>query len=312
VPAPGGNPRLATPVLGYREEAEDNNFFHTYKFVNRKLAVDTEKTFGLSDVPRLLVGAYDLTSEVWEKGWIEIEWKGLSERHKFSRTVRQELNGRPFARDMHWIVALDKSGMHADYYELTLRLRDLSGAVLDSKTANFTLSPIQNIPHPLETYKQVPVDNPYFFHYSLGQQCQASGDLQGAEAYFLKSIRANPGFAEGHVARLTAGNLLKKFQEVLDAAEALAKSDKFALDYHLIKGTALFGLERYDAALDELLAANKVYNSDIRVLNLLGHSFAKLGDMGEALKAFEASLRLNAKQPAIEKAVAEIKARLKK
>jgi len=312
VPFPGERPHLATPVLGYREESEDNNFFHTYKFVDRKLAVDTEKTFGLSDVPHLLVGVYDLTREVWEKGGVEIELQGLNQRYKFSRTVRQELNGKPFARNMHWIVPLDKTGMHADYYELTLRLRDPSGAALDSKTANFTISPIQKIAHPLETFKQVPVDNPYFFYYSLGQQCQATGDLERAEAYFLKSIRANPGFAEGHVAGLIVGNKLKKYQEVLAAAEELGKFGKFALDYHLVKGTALFGLERFAAALDELLTANKIYNSDIRVLNLLGFTFAKLGDAQEALKAFEASLGLSSKQPGIEKAVAEIKARLKK
>jgi len=312
VPSPAERPHLATPVLGYREEIEDNNFFHTYKFVDRKLAVDTEKTFGLSDVPHLLVGVYDLTREVWEKGGIEIELKGLSERHKFSRTVRRELDDKPFARDMHWIVPLDRTGMHSDYYELTLRLRDPSGAALDSKTANFTVSPIQKIAHPLETFKQLPVDNPYFFYYSLGQQCQATGDLEKAEAYFLKSIRANPGFAEGHAASLAVGNKLKKYQQVLAAAEELGKFEKFALDYHLIKGTALFGLERFAAALDELLAANKIYNSDIRVLNLLGFTFAKLGDAEEALKAFEASLGLSSKQPAIEKAVSEIKARLKK
>jgi len=312
VPSPAERPHLAAPVLGYGEENEDSNFFHTYKYVNRKLSVDTEKTFGLSDVPRLLVGVYDLTREVWEKGAVEIELKGLNERNKFSRTVRQALNEHPFARNTNWIVALDRTGMVADYYELTLRLRDASGAVLDSKAANFTVSPIQKIAHPLETYKQVPVDNPYFFNFVLGQQCQATGDLEKAEAYYLKSIQENPGFAEGLVARLSVSNRLKKYQEVLDAAEGLGKIEKFALDYHLIKGTALYGLERYDAALDELLAANKVYNSDVRVLNLLGFTFAKLGNAEEALKAFEASLGLSAKQPAIEKAAAEIKAHLKK
>lgn len=312
VPAPGERPRLAPPVLGYGEEVEGNNFFHAYKYVNRKLSVDTEKTFGLSDVPRVLVGVYDLTREVWEKGAVEIELKGLNERRKFSRTLSQALNGQPFARNRHWIVALDKIGMAADYYELTLRLRDPAGAVLDSKTANFTVSPIQKIAHPLETFKQVPVDNPYFFNYTLGLQWQAAGDLEKAETYYLKSIQENPGFAEGLVARLSVGNKLKKYQEVLAAAEGLGKVEKFALDYHLIKGTALYGLERYDAALEQLLAANKIYNSDVRVLNLLGFTFVKLGDAEEALKAFAASLGLSAKQPGIEKAVAEIKARLKK
>jgi tetratricopeptide (TPR) repeat protein len=312
VPAPGGGPRLAAPVLGYRQEIEDNSFFHTYKFVNRKLAVDTEKTFGLNDVPHLLVGAYDLSREVWEKGSVAIEIKGLNERYKFSRSEKQALNAQPYAPDLHWILPLDKTGLHADYYELTLRLLAPTGALLDSRSVNFTLSPVQNLAHPLEAYKQVNVDNPYLFNYVLGQQSETVGDLEKAESYFLKSVRDKPDFLEGQIARLFVAIRLNKFAEVLADVEGLAAKEKFALEYRLIKGTALFGLERYDAALDELLAANKVYNSDTRVLNLLGRTFFKLNDMEEALKAFEASLRLNASQPQVEKAVADVRARLEK
>jgi len=309
VPASGERPRLAAPVLGYKVETESDNFFHTYKFVNKKLYVDTEKTFGLNDVPHLLIGAYDLSRELWEKGEVEVGLKGLSERYKFSRSNRQKLSDLPYARDLNWIVPLDKTGLHADYYELTVRLLDPSGAALDSKATTFTISPILKLAHPIETFKQVLVDNPYFFDYALGQQYEGSGDLEKAESSFAKSVKENPDFAEGLVAQLLAGNKLKKYAEVLAVVDNLGKTDKYALEYHLIKGTALAGLERYAPALDELLAANKVYNSDIRVLNLLGLTFYKLNDMEQALKALEASLRVNPKQPQVDKLIAEIKAR---
>jgi hypothetical protein len=310
VPSPGGRPHLAAPVLGHGLENEDNPFYHAYKFVRRKLSVDPERTFGLSDVPHLLVGAYDLPRELWENGEVEIVIKGLSERAPFSRTLRQALNSQPYARDLHWILPLDREGMRADYYDLTLRLRSAAGAVLDSRSANFTLSPVQKLAHPIESYKQAQADNPFLFRYALGQQYQATGSLEKAEEQFAFSVRDNPGFAEGLVARLTVANRLKKFAEVLEAAEGLAGQEKFALEYHLAKGTAMFGLERLEAALDELLAAHKAYNSDTRVLNLLGTVFFRLGDMEEALKAFEASLKLNGSQPQVEKAVADVRARL--
>ena len=312
VPAPGAGPRLAAPVLGYRQETEDNSFFHTYKYVTRKLAVDPEKTFGLNDVPHLLLGAYGLGREDWETGVVAIELKGLSERHKFSRTVQLALNSQPYARDLHWILPLDKTGMHADYYELTLRLRAASGAVLDSRTVNFTISPVADLAHPVEAYKQVMVDNPYLFNYALGQQHEAIGDLAQAEAAFSRSVLDNPEFVEGKVARLFVLNKLKKYDEVLLDVDVLSKIEKFALEYRLLKGSALFGLERNEAALDELLAANRVYNSDIRVLNLLGAVLYRLNDMEEALKAFEASLKLNGSQPQVQKAVADTRARLEK
>ncbi len=309
VPAHGLKPHLATPVIGFKEETEDNNFFHTYKFINRKLSVDTERTFGLSDAPQLLVGVYDLTREVWEKGAVQLEVKGLNERIKFSRTVSLPLNERSFAPAIHWIVPIDKTDMRADYYELTLLLRDPAGNLLDSQKTDFIVSPVQSIAHPIETYKQVMVDNPFLFHFVLGQQAEGIGDLEKAESYFTQSVEANADFAEGHVARLSVLNKRLKYSDVLPAVESLGRFPKFAFEYHLIKGTALYGLERLEPALDELLLANKSYNSDPRVLNLLGSTFFKLNVMDEALKAFEASLRLNAKQPQVEKAIAEIKAR---
>lgn len=312
VPKSGQHPYLAKPIIGYKEEIENSNFFHTYKFFNKTLSVDTEKTFGLSDVPHLLVGVYDLNREVWEKGEVEIELRGLNERFKFSRTVRLSLNEQPFAKDMNLILALDKKDLRSDYYELTLRLRAPGGALLDSQKTDFTISPIQRIAHPIETYKQVLVDNPFYFNYTLGQQFEGIGDLENAELYFAKSVQNNPDFAEGYVAQFTLANRLKKFSQVLAVVENLNKFDKFAFDYHLIKGTALFGLDRFEPALDELLKANKIYNSDIRVLNLIGFSFFKLNDMEEALKAFEASLALKGKQPQVDRIIAEIKGRTSK
>jgi GWxTD domain-containing protein len=309
VPVPGGPPHLAMPVMGFKEEIEDNSFFHTYKFIDKKLSVDTQKTFGLSDVPQLLIGVYDLTREVWEKGAVEIELKGLNERYQFSRTVRRALNEQPFAKNIHWIVPFDKTDLHSDYYELTLRLRAPSGAVLDSKKSDFTISPVQTLSHPIETYKQIMADNPYYFYYIMGQQYEATGKLDNAEAFFAKSIQNKADFAEGFLAQLYLANKRQQYSDVLAKVENLARFEKFAFDYHLLKGSALFGLERFEPALDELLKANKIYNSDTRVLNLLAFAFFKIDDLKEALKACEASLLLNGKQPVIEKLVQEIKDR---
>jgi tetratricopeptide (TPR) repeat protein len=223
--------------------------------------------------------------------------------------VRKMQSEQPFARDMNLIMPIDKTDLHADYYELSVRLLAAGGTVLDSKSTDFTVSPIQKIAHPLETYKQMLVDNPYFFDYALGQQFEGTGDLEKAEACFAKSVADNPDFAEGYVAQFTLANQQQKYVQVLAAVESLARFGKFAFDYHLIKGTALFGLERYEPALAELLQANKIFNSDIRVLNLIGLSFLKLNDLEEALKAFQASLAVNGKQPRVEKIVAEIRSR---
>jgi len=193
-----------------------------------------------------------------------------------------------------------------------MRLVNPLGITVDSQGAEFTVSPIQKIAHPIEAFKQALVDNPFVFYHTLGKQYEGTGDLEKAVLYYEKSVGSKPDFAEGWLALLRTENRRQRYAQVLTAVDHLQPFDKFAFDYHVIKGTALSGLGKFATALDELLAANRIYDSDPRVLNLIGHACVKLNDLGEALKAFEASLSLNRNQPAIEKISAELKNRIQK
>jgi tetratricopeptide (TPR) repeat protein len=243
---------------------------------------------------------------------VELELIGLNERNKFNRSVKIPLNDQPYAKNINLLFPIDKSGLYSDYYELTMRLRNPAGIITDTKNTNFAISPIQKLAHPIETFKQVLMDNPYFFNYALGQQYEGIGNLEKAEQYFEKCVTDNPDFAEGLVTLLNIENKLKKYSQALTVVENLKKFAKYTFEYHLIKGKALFGLDKFDLALEELLKANTIYNSDFQVLNLIGYTFFKLNDMEQALKAFDASLVLNGKQPAIEKISAEIKNKIQK
>jgi len=65
-------------------------------------------------------------------------------------------------------------------------------------------------------------------------------------------------------------------------------------------------------ALDNLAKANTIYDSDIRVLNLLGFTFLNLKDYTEAMKVFEASLSLDKDQAVIKQTVAQVKEKMGK
>ena len=56
---------------------------------------------------------------------------------------------------------------------------------------------------------------------------------------------------------------------------------------------ALFAKGQYADALVSLVEANKIYNSDIQVLNALGVCYWKTGQKQQALEALNASLKLD-------------------
>ena len=84
---------------------------------------------------------------------------------------------------------------------------------------------------------------------------------------------------------------------------------KSAFDRSALRGKALYHLARYQEAIDELLKANALYDSDITVLNALGVSFLRLDNPQEAKKALAASLKIKAAQPDIAALLKQVEAR---
>ncbi|MEI6613712.1 MAG: hypothetical protein WCL37_02330, partial [Chrysiogenales bacterium] len=192
----------------------------------------------------------------------------------------------------------------ADYYRVTLRLFTAAGIVVDVQEAKFSISPMPLVAHPIESYKVLSMQAPAQFEFIRAMQYENLGKLEEAERLFAAALAHNPGFVEGRLKYLRIQNRLKNFATTLAASEPLRGNDKAAFDFHSLRGAAFFGLERYDEALTELYTANQIYNSDFRVLNLIGFACLKRKNQAEALKAFSASLTLVADQPAIAKVVA--------
>jgi GWxTD domain-containing protein len=312
VSPPGKTPVLVTPLIGYKAEPQADSFFFPYRFDDKKLFVDTGKNFKLKEKPLVLIGAYNLDRQTWEKGKLEIELRGMNERKKFKKTYNILLNQYAYQRDLNIFqrIGEDEGGLNPDYYELQVKLIDGAGKTWDTKEARFGVSPISAVAYPMETFKKARADNPYLFYYTLAQQYEKIGNMQGAAKYYTRAVENNPEFKEGYIAHLNILNKEKKYTEVLVKVEKLKGDENFSLEYHLVKATALFGMKDYNEALNHLLKANTIYDSDIRVLNLLGFTLLNLNEYDEALKAFSASLSLNNKQVFIRNTVKKVKEKM--
>lgn len=302
---------LSDIVLGYKVEEQPDNFIYSYKFINKKLFVDTDRTVGLAEKPTLLLGVYNLNPQNQAGAKVVVTLNGLSERNKVKREWTIALKDQPPQRDVNILFPLEMQELRADYYELTVKLYNAAGALSDTKNLNFTLSPLQKLGRPIDSFKRSNQDNPFSFYYALAMQYDNLRQDAQAEAAFEKCMEANPQFVEAILAYLNLENRLKKYDKVLQETERLKGNDKHRFDYFRLRGAAYFGKGEYTEALKMLNEANTLYNSDIRVINLLGYTFLKLNDLEQAEKAFQASLQMNKNQPEVEKLLPEIAARRK-
>jgi tetratricopeptide (TPR) repeat protein len=97
-----------------------------------------------------------------------------------------------------------------------------------------------------------------------------------------------------------------KFQKSLELIENVKDDENLRFEYFLVKGNAYLGMERFFSAVENFQEGNKIYNSDIRLLNSLGYCLYKTGDKQGALETLRASLRLSPGQPEIKTLVQKI------
>lgn len=304
-------PFLSTPLISSQLEDKDPNLLTPFQTDKKRIGIDTDRTFQIKEKPILIVGAYNLSQSLWEKGSLSVQVKGLSERAPFDEKFDIPLNKQPFNRNSHYSLPISQEGLYSDYYQVIVKLVSGNKTVMDTQSSDFTVAPHRNVPYPISTYKQSRIENTAFIYSILGAQYLNVGEKAKAADYFEKALSSDPDSIVSRVKWLEALNQMGRYTQVMVESEKLKENKENKFDYHLIRGTALFGLKDFDTALSELLAANKIYNSDIRVLNLLGLTFANKGNLGEGIKALEASLHLNADQQQIQKIIAEMKEKLK-
>jgi Flp pilus assembly protein TadD len=160
--------------------------------------------------------------------------------------------------------------------------------------------------HPIANAKGIPLANQFLFRYMLGEQSEKTNNPGAARAYYEEAYRMRPEYKDGVVRYATFLNKTGAFDEALRLAEDLRQDEKRQFMFHVVRGQALFGQEKYGEALADLEQANRIYNSETSLLNTLGRCYQKLSRKAEALEALNASLRLNPEQPEIKKLVAEI------
>ena len=102
-----------------------------------------------------------------------------------------------------------------------------------------------------------------------------------------------------------------KYDRALEIVESLADVAARQFDYRLMRGRAFEGKGEYAPAIADLLIANRIYNSDTRVLNSLGFCHYKMGEKKGALDALNASLRLNPEQKEVQDLLARVVKELK-
>jgi len=307
-----GAPRIEGPVVGYKLDPHPSDALVAFKLSGERLRPDPKSTLALSEAAALLATVTNVDQALWESGALDIEIRGLRNEGPRLHKARLRLSDFALAPVLAVTWAFPANELTPDYYELRIDLVDGRGQALDSRTANFIVSP-KPVPRPVVVAQSLPLRSRHLYRYALAEQNQALGRVEAARANFEEALRLAPGDPEGLVffGRFLLAN--HRDDDVLRVVEGIRDIEPFRFDYHALRGRALAGRARYEEALVDLQKANLVYNSDnlvynsdTDVLNALGLCYLRTNRWNQAEEALRASLRLNPDQPEPKKLLEEI------
>jgi len=306
VPPARTGPAIDGPLLGYKFETYPRDIHVPFKVLDKKLVVDPKKIFGATDSIAVLFSVLNVTDGLAKGGEARIAVRGLRQANPVRKTYTVKLDAPLTGKTLSIPFLIPAGELEPDYYDVVVTLAGPAGEVLDEKRDSLTVSPATAVGHPIANAKGIPLANQFLFRYMLAEQTEKTNRPAAARAYYEDAYRMRPEYKDGVVRYGTFLNKAGAYEEALKIAEDLRTDDKRRFIFHVIRGQALFGQEKYEEAVADLEQANRAYNSDTVVLNVLGRCYQKLGRKADALEAFNASLRLNPEQPEIKKTIAEM------
>ncbi|MFW6139720.1 MAG: GWxTD domain-containing protein [Acidobacteriota bacterium] len=301
-----GSPQIIGPFVGYKFEEYERDIHMPYKVLNEKLVLDPAKSFSDSDDVAFLLIVSNLDRSLWEDGKIKLVVKGRRENNPVEKSYSLLLKGYPFRSCFGITHFVSAEELAPDYYKTEINLMDGSGNIMDSRSVEFVVSPHSSMGHPISLSKGFPLSNSFLYHYILASQNRKLGNHEKAESYYSQAFKMNPDYKNGLLEY--AGFLVEveKYNRALEMVEKFKEVENLRFQYHLLKGKALMGLEKYQEAIKSLLEGNKIYDSDTELLNTLGFCYYKTDQNKKALDVLKASLKLNSKQERIKNLISEI------
>ena len=282
-----GYPELYKPFISYKINFHQRMIYSPFKIANIKIKIDPNRIFGLNDP---LIALFGVAKGSYDKNFkIGLEIKSIDKKRKYLKKYFFKYSSqKPI---MYFKKVLGK--LAYGNYILKTSLIDKEGNIMKTKQNDFQVSPSSYIPHPPQVSTILKKKNSFIFYMTIARQYQNIKNYDKAYSFYKKAYKLNPIYSV--LIRNYTSFLIKqkKYDEALEIVENLNMQKKEQFNYFVLKGRIFYYQHKYKKAVNTLLKANKIYNSDITLLNTLGFALIKINDIEEAIKVLSASLKIN-------------------
>ncbi len=304
VPSPKDTPQMTSLLLGYRVKKVDpaQSRLRPFQVGAFEVYAQPNRVFLSSDTLFLGFQVPNLDPAAREKGTVKIR---IEKNGKEFRILTKKLTDNPGFPD--FLESWNLKDFPPAHYNLEIFL-EMDGKPVLSRKEEFDVTHLKAISRPWYYNKLMPGLNDPIHSYIMGSQLFNSRRPQDAVSFLEKAFHQKPESYDFASSLARCYLLLKKYQEVEKVLAPFADGNQ-AMRYngYLILSRTYQALSKWAEAVRILDKAVSRFGINVQILNTLGTCYFQMGNLDEALAAWEKSLEINPKQSEIQKMIKTIK-----
>jgi len=276
--------------------------YKPFRFGNNHLLPSPRNDFLAADSLVVFFQLSGLTPDLEKSGSLEFSLFRREEKvHSETLSLRDLSASLPDV-----IKAFPLSGYSPAYYAIKVALLDSGKREVLAESADFYITPQPSLPRPWVVSIPTAADDFSFFLNELGRQYAQRRDVERALPLLEKAYEKNPDDTRFGLDYCLLLLQRKEYAKVKAIATPMVK-EKSRFEFALSLGQACQGLGEFEEAISCYADHLTHIGANVQVYNRIGECFFQLGDMAEALKAWEKSLGLNPKQPSVKEKVDQLR-----
>jgi len=266
-----------------------------------QLVPSPRNDFSKNETLYLFFQIFGLTKELSDQGTLEYSlFKEEEKIHSFSKKIAD------YPDKTHFLEEFPLADYPPANYKIRVALLDDNNKEVLFSQSHFYISLQPTVPRPWVLSFPMPSSDDPLYDNILGLQYQTKGKLQKAHSLLEEAFRKQPQSAKYGLdfARiLSAEKEYKKVKEI--ALPFLKKQEKY--EFLSVLGKSCQALGEYAEAIVYYKDYLTRFGTNIQILNSTGECYYRVGNMEEALIAWEKSLEINPNQEDLKKTVESIK-----
>jgi len=244
---------------------------------------------------------YGLDEDLKENGYLEYSiFKDSTKVYSLIKNIKE------YTDKTNFLEEFSLANLSAANYKIKVSLFNKNKDEILFEQSNFYISPVSFLPRPWVLSVPMSSSDDPLYSNILGNQFLNKKDIQRARPLLEKAYRKNQNSIKFALDFIRALFMAKEYQRVKQIALPFLK-DQEKYEFLGILGQSCQALGEFGDAISYYKDYLSHYGTNLHVLNSIGECYYKLGNIEEALIAWEKSLEISPKQEKLKKIVESIR-----